>query len=400
MLDADETRELRALQSRAYGRDGGLTEADAARLAALDQKRAAAGVEEADDAEGRDPDPAAEATGAVAGEPVQQSELEPEPGRDPERPSGAESLSARRALRGHWRGLAFAAAGLLVIGLGAGWALFGRDDEGVPLSADEQQRGVELQTAGDYDPGSIEAIGRDDDAIVWFGTKKNGEMECIVLDAAGQSSSGCQIAADPQRSYGLSAVVMDSRRVEEGSGEQISATASRSHTGEMVALIQRWDVGVADWVHQFDPSEQERAQELLDRGYEPYSLTVMGYAGAAPVWSATRTEEFLTKQCLIVDAVEATQCVDANTGMIPGEGVRVAGTTVDDADQRTTSWSITLDFTPAGRPYLIVEGALPGGAGSEGTATGTISVRPGETLEVGGEHGDPIPIDVPSGDAG
>ncbi|WP_312171438.1 hypothetical protein [Microbacterium sp.] len=398
MLDADETAELRALQARAYGRDGGLGDADAARLRELEtmRLRTSGGVPHG----GADADaaPAVESAEPEPEDPVEQAS--PSAQADPEPATQADPTPLRPSLRRHWRALALVGAGLLVIGLGTGWALFGRGDDGIPLTSEEQQRSAELQSEGDYDPGSVEAIGRDDDAIVWFGTKKSGEMECIVLDVAGDSATGCQIAADLERGYGLSAAVIDSRRSDEGRGEQISATAARSHTGEMVALIQRWALGVDDWMQQFDAAERERAQELLDRGYEPYSLAVVGYAGGAPVWSAVRTEGFTTTQCLIVDAAEATSCAEANDGMIPGEGVMVAGTSVDEGGATTMPWSVTLDITPMGRSYLIVTGELPEHAPGDGAPTGTTTVRPGESLEVGGEHGDPIPVDVPPGDAG
>jgi hypothetical protein len=416
MLDADEITELRALQARAYGRDGGLGDADAARLRELENKRrrtpggaphdgADADADASLAAESAEPQPEhpvelASPSAQEDPEPATQADPEPATQADPEQATQADPTTLRPSLRRHWRALALAAAGLLVIGLGTGWALFGRGDDGIPLTSEEQQRSAELQSTADYDPGSVEAIGRDDDAIVWFGTKKNGEMECIVLDVAGDSATGCQIAADLERGYGLSAAVVDSRRSDEGSGEQISATAARSHTGEMVALIQRWALGVDDWMQQFDAAEQERAQELLDRGYEPYSLAVVGYAGGAPVWSAVRTEGFTTTQCLIVDAAEATSCAEANEGMIPGEGVMVAGTSVDEGGATTMPWSVTLDITPMGRSYLIVTGELPEHAPGDGAPTGTTAVRPGESLEVGGEHGDPIPVDVPPGDAG
>lgn len=398
MLDADDTNELRALQTRAYGRDGALSEADAARLDELERRRVATPHPQRQEGV---PDEPTEPPGRTRPtEPV--GLVDSAPAATASTSAEAAPATHRPAIRRHWRAAALACAGLLVVGLGAGWALFGRDDGGIPLSSEEQQRSVDLQSAGDYDPGSIEAIGRDGDAIVWFGTKKNGEMECIVLDVAGESSSGCQIADEPERGYGLSAAVVDSTDSDDGSGEQISATADRTHTGEMIALIQRWKLDMDDWIHQFDPQEQDRAEELHDRGYEPFSLTVMGYVGGAPVWSATRTEEFTTQQCLIVDAVEATNCVAANNGMIPGEGVVIEGVTVDDTSGRTIPWAVTLDFTSMGRSYLIVTGELPartdGDADGGEITTGTVTVRPGESLDVDEGLGDPLRVDAPPAD--
>lgn len=408
MLDAEETTQLRALQARAYGRESSLTAADAARLAELEAKRFGASRDESQRAttaaDRSEAVPSLQPAALAAPEssplsPVAAGSVEPErptaestaePTAEPASTRAA-AAALRPAVRRHWRAVATACVGLLIVGLGAGWALFGRDD-GVPLSAEEKQRSAAIESAGGYDPGTVEAIARDDDAIVWFGTKKDGEIECIVLDAAEESSNGCLIVADLERGHGLSAAVIDSRRSDEGMGEQISATAGRTHDGEMTALIQRWAVGVDDWMQQFDASERERAEELLDRGYEPYSLSVMGYAAGAPIWTATRTEEFTTMQCLIVDAVEATHCVDADNGMIPGEGIVVEGVSVDDANGQTAPWSVTLEYTTMGRSYLIVAGDIPdaGDVRDEETSTGTVTVRPEVSLEP----------DAPSGDAG
>lgn len=378
MLDAEETTQLRALQARAYGRDSTLTAADAARLVELEQRRAGAERDDAravaaappipEESRPADASRASRAQEEPAASSATAADVPAEASPAAMVVSGPDDVprSSRSVFRRHWRALALAAMGLLLIGLAAGWALFGRDD-GVPLSAAEQQRAGELEAEGEYDPGSVRAIGRDDDAIVWFGTKKAGATECIVLDVAGQSASGCQIADDLERGIGLSAGVIDARPGDEDGGEQIYASAARSHTGEMVALIQRWTLDVEQWMQQFDADERDRAEQLLDRGYEQHSLAVMGYAGDAPVWSATRTEGFTTKQCLIVDAVDASQCVDANIGMIPGEGVLVEGVSVDDSGRRSSTWSVRLDFTSMGRSYLIVQGEIPDAAEGDPT---------------------------------
>ena len=44
MLDADELAEMRALQARAYGRDGGLSQVEGARLRGLEEGAGGRGV--------------------------------------------------------------------------------------------------------------------------------------------------------------------------------------------------------------------------------------------------------------------------------------------------------------------------------------------------------------------
>lgn len=403
MLQETDAAELRALQAKAYGRDGGLTEADAARLRELEGSRAeseAAPIETTSDGEGSRADaaivessdvPAATAPGsstAVGAAPegpesTDQTRDEGEGLASVPRPA----TGLRQTLRRHWKAVAAASAVLLVIGLAAGWALFGRDDA-VALTREQQERRAELQVEGKYDPGSVRAIGQDEDVIVWFATKDDGEMVCVTIDTAGDSARQCQRAEEFESGAGAG-VSITAAADGDDAPQQIWASATRTMNGEIVAFIQRWDNTQEDWLAQFQGEERESAEALVAQGFEEYSFSVIGYFGDAPVWSAQRLVDGAPQDCLVVDAVDALECSEAGRTQVPGHELEVSGVTVDNATGASTSWSVTLAYTPTGTSYLIVSGEAPA---AEAT------VKPGETFEVGGEKQDPIQVEVPSDD--
>lgn len=118
----------------------------------------------------------------------------------------------------------------------------------------------------------------------------------------------------------------------------------------------------------------------------------MGYFRDAPVWYGQRTEGANVQDCLAVDAVGAIRCVEAGDTAGTGQGIEVSGVIVDEAGETTEQWSVELAFTPSGTSYLIV-------SGDQSTSTPEQAVKPGETLELGGEYQDPIEVEVPSDDS-
>ncbi|OAN35160.1 hypothetical protein [Microbacterium sp. H83] len=420
MLNADETSELRDLQQRAYGRDGVLTSADAARLHELEAARAAAGrspqiaphEQEAADgraAAGESAD--ARVAGADAGDAVavpaaradadggtlDGAALEGQRERDGGAPSATAAAGLWAAVRGRVPLVAAASVVLLLIGIAAGWALFGRAEERVALTGAQQERRVELQTDGGYDEGSVRAIGSDDDAVVWYGTKKDGELACIVLDAGGESSDMCQ-PADQLLSQGdgVGVTLIDpGGDAEDGApgGEemQISATAVRAATGDIVALIQRWPSSRAGWLAQFAVGERERAEELLELGFEQYSFSVVGYVNDSAIWRGTRIDDGMPEECMIVDALDLMQCEDAVLVQNGDRALSIGGVEVDEGSgEAGTPWSIDLEVMAAGNAYLTIRGEVPD----------SLDSTTGAFVELGGEHGDPIRVEAPSDPAG
>ena len=404
MLQETDAAELRALQAKAYGRHGGLTEPEGARLRALESMRAAAPVRMPDEASGADGSIVVDSvdvplsiadTSLPAGDARGEDETEDETaenGRsadDPVRPAASGTLAA---FRQHWKTAAAASVAVLLIGFGAGWALFGQSG-GVALTPEQQERRAELQADGDFDPGTLRAIGQDDDALVWYATKDDGDLVCLTIDVADASADQCTRAEELVNGGGAGVSIIPAA---EGSGdgpsEQIWATATQAMNGEIVAIIQRWNVTQDDWLSQFDGEERDRAEQLVDEGFEQYSFSVVGYVEDAPVWYGQRVDGIVPQDCLVVDALDATQCVNAGDAQSTKSGIGIAGTTVDDAGI-AAPWSVMLAFTPSGTPYLVIDGDVPSVSQKEKPGQ---TVKPGETLELGGEYQDPIQVEVPS----
>lgn len=400
MLQESESAELRALQGKAYGRDGGLTEIEAARLRELESMRvepdatvlaaaaagpgadAVAALRRAEDA------PLPDAEPPVSG-PPSGSPADAEAGRQQPREAGG----LRAAIRQHWKAAVAASAAMLVIGLGVGWAVFGHTGDAVALTSEQQQRRAELQAEGGFDPGSLRAIGRDEDALVWYATKEDGETICITLDAAGKSADQCQPAADLDNGngIGLSASVTAPGEGKE-SPEEIWASAARAMNGEVVGIIQRWRSDQNSWLSQFQGDERERAEQLIEEGFEEYSFSVVGYFRDAPVWRAQRLESDDIQDCLIIDAVESVECRVSGDQQFSGDGIETRGVTVDETGTVAAEWSVRLAYTLSGTPYLVVSGDSAAVAAEQ-------TVEPGETLELGGEKQDPIQVEIPSDDS-
>ncbi|MEV7609833.1 hypothetical protein AB0N61_10145 [Microbacterium sp. NPDC089320] len=395
MPQESDSAELRALQIKAYGRDGGMTEAEAARLTELESMRGDSGMHGRSDVEAA-PVPAQglpAADDAPSGDSSRSASDAPlsttgERTAD-ERPT-VESRRLRGAFREQWKAAALASALLLVIGVAAGWALFGRSGDAVALTSAQQERRAELQAEGGFDPDSLRAIGQDDGALVWYATKDEGETICLTLDVAGKSADQCQRAADLDNGNGIGLNASVTVAGEDAEGvEEIWASAARAMNGEVVGVIQRWRSDGNSWLSQFQGDERERAEQLVEEGFEEFSFSVVGYFRGAPVWRAQRLESDEIQDCLIVDAVKAVGCRPAGDGQTSDDVIEVSGATVDEAGGTPAEWSVRLAYTPNGMPYLVVSG--------DSTASAAVqTVRPGETLELGGENQDPIQVDIPA----
>lgn len=362
-LDAED--ELRSLQQRAYGRGGGLTEAEAARLRELeDQGSASPTAAQEAGAAARDVRSAGEAGGPTGDVPEtggaeDERSAAPRESEATERPAERalprpHATGAVEALRRHGKAAAAASALLLVIGIGAGWALFSpRQHDAVSLTADEVERKLELDEKSKFDEGSLRAVARDDDALVWFGTMRDGDQSCIVLDAAGQSQTGCSEAGDISL-FGLTASISlppEDDATEDDFGSTISAYAMISTTGEPMVAVQRWNSD-ASMLEQFDEEERERVDALVkDEGFFP-SVSLVGYIDDQPVWLADRLADAgKIEKCVIADALDVIGCGESET--VLEEGVSVGGI---DTDGRPVDASV--QFTNWGTPYLTVTRAM------------------------------------------
>ena len=384
MPHESDAAELRALQARAYGRGGGLSDTDAARLAALESARVVRTAGDAGDAD--DPVPLDDAISAVdptldgdavpaAGDAIPDDAAIPyddaipddaaTPG-DTATPAAPADTVPPAGSRRRWTSLVAASAALLLVGLGVGWAVFAEKGDGISLTAAQQERRAALQDDGGYDPGSLRAIGQDDDALVWLATKDDGELSCLTLDVAAESSTQCAPTEDLERGWGFGVSVVTPAGDDDEPAQQLSATAARATTGEFVAIVQRWDTSGNDWMSQFEGAERDRAEQLADEGFDEYTYSIVGDFQEQPVWFGQRTTGAVTEDCLVVDALDATQCVRAGESREAGIGVRTV--TFDEGAGRTVTSDVLLSFTRSGTPYLVVSDDAP--ASASGTDAG------------------------------
>jgi hypothetical protein len=384
-----DARELRALQQKAYGRGGALTAAESERLAALEAARHAPRVAEKVSAQREVvlPDSSKPIDGPAEGaaEPVSTDQGavklpdEPPPSGRPETPA--------RVLRQHLAKVLIVAATLLLAGVAAGWALFSPRVEGIPLTAEQQERRAALQADPDvFDPGSVRAVAQSDVALAWYATQNDGKSRCLVLDVGSQSQTSCLPQA--QIRSGLSASLPVPAEAggeqEEGASEVVNATLAISTTGEPMVALQRWGMAssVLGW---FEGAERERAEALVDDGYE-LGLSLLGRFRGGDVWVADRiTEGGSTERCLIVDAEGAVSCSPFETALREGLGVQVVDADPDGAVSQVVL--LELRYTSQQTPYLTI------------TEAPFTEVGPGETVRVDAPPGDPIVVEPPGRDA-
>ncbi|WP_102194326.1 hypothetical protein [Microbacterium aurantiacum] len=398
MLSADELRELRSLQARAYGRDSGISDADARRLRELEQQRmTTSSVDQgpspllARSTDTDDDDLVTRIPEEVRSPRRIQEQYPDEAAAHPESdaPIDAEipttdDASIRGVLRRLWRPLAAASAVLLVFGLAAGWAIFGQRTNGIALTDEQVQRRLELYEQGKYDEGSLRAVGQKNDALVWYATRSDGEFVCIILDVGDQSANSCQVEKAVREGTISTNVMSAAADPDTGEESHVGAFLLYSTTGEPVAAIQQWTASPDEtWLDQFEAEERDRAEALLEAGFEEGSMSIVGYLRDEAVWVATRqVDQGTTESCMIVGgADDPAGCTNMMSAFEEG----LSATVIVDG----STWALDVHYTKWQTPYLTITG----GADEE------FIVAPGDRVEVGGEHGDPIEIgtDAPQG---
>lgn len=413
MPEETDAAELRALQRKAYGRDGALSDAEARRLRELERGRPRVSSAPSEDApvegelvdavpfdfdSGRNRIPAsvhrdaeerdAAPRDSAPEDSVPQDSVPRESQPRDRRPPGSPSMSG---LPRRWWVPAAASALLLAIGVCAGWALSGQRPGTVALTSDQQERRAELYQEGEYDQGSLRAVGQEEDALAWYATKDGGEQACLVIDIAQASSEACQDAAD-MKPFGLSASVMvppnAGSDAESGvaPGATVNAYLMLSTSGEPMVSIQRWSPDLA-MISQFRGAERDRATELVGQGFDA-GLLIVGEFQSEPVWLGTRFSEggSFVEYCMIVDGVDGRTVCSADIDAA-GRGVStdVQGT----VDGVPTTWNLRIQNTESRTPYLTVAQTVS-----------FAGVEPGDRITLGGEERDPIEETVPSEPAG
>lgn len=390
MLPDSERDELRVLQRKAYAPGGAVTAAEAERLRALEdaQRRSIRQGREA-----AAPSVDGEAAGEDAGEPLITRVPQTPPVSVPTVAPSSDAVAADespdvrrpRPLVARPLVAVLAAAALVGIGFGAGWALFADRSAEPPLSAAEEERRAELAADGGFDASSLRPIARDDDALAWFATQDGGERVCLILDVGAASSQECE-DRDAESGRGpWTSVLVQADDVDPGAGAGAEATVSVNALmlfatdGEPLVAIQRWSQSAA-MATQFPAEDRERASELIDQGFTA-ELSLIGSFGERPVWLGTRFDaQGAAERCLVVDAADGrAQCrTDFERNSLVAQ-VRLP------QDPSAELWTLEARNTPAGVPFLtITAGAAPGD----------------ESVEVGGQHGDPIEVRFPSDSSG
>lgn len=331
MLEDSEIAELRSLHARAYGRDGGLTRAESARLADLEARRrrstrqtTAPSTDTAEDyaddervaPADTDEEPQADAP-TDAGVASDESAS----GEDPPVPVGDVSAPRSRVL------LVGAALALVLVGIGAGWALSeGFLTRTVASFAHADVR-ASLEAERDYDPGSLSVIGEKGDVLVWRATTSAGAEDCVVLTAGeDQSPPSCapgeHIAENPGTIWASL-----TRTGSEGSSEQVSGTILRAVDGTWVGIVQIWgtqsDVG---WRAMYDAEEIEVLEHAEAQGVDPAMVNVIGADGEALIWVSRSdavevclmvgTPSALTEACAPSDAENLTVMAPDDSGVL------------------------------------------------------------------------------------
>ncbi|WP_067197692.1 hypothetical protein [Microbacterium sp. XT11] len=406
MPDADDDVELRELRARAYGRHGGLTQAEAERLHTLENARrprvpggettpaaaaAPTGAHRAHAERGVAAGPAVtvdeDAEHAVPSRAPAERAEPAEYGESadalmPSRPGGssregdqeeaaqrsASGTPGRRGIRRLSTVIAVAAM-LVLLGIGAGWLMFAQRTSGIALSDKEMLRRTEL-SQHDYDVDSVRAVARDDDALVWFATKDHAGSWCLILDVGETTSAECAPLTTVEQLMLSVSVTVPADGGDDGSGQNVIAYALKATTGDPLVAIQRWDFDDS-MLDQFEGADRDRAEALIDEGFFP-GLSIVGEFRRAPVWIAERAGETgAVERCLLVDAVDGTACAVRGED----EAEDIAATVMTEGE----AWTLTVRYTFWQSPYLTIEQVTDAG-----------------TVVVDTETGDPIVITPPT----
>lgn len=299
MLDAADAARRRELQRRAYAPGGGLSGAEAAELRELDARASAIVVP---------PQPVQD---PAAGAELPFSEIRHaavgrgEPGGGDDAPSAPEAVRDQHALDETTRtdGRADGApvvggasertpgrrwllplvAGLaILLGLGAGWLVFGRGDGPREMTDAQRKTWTEIEASGEYDPGSVRFVARKHGVDVWQAGKSKGAQDCVVVTRGDERKAQCVASESEGDGFGPQASL---EFEQDGDQYMVWAALVADAEGDVVALVQRQNMDVDwDWRSQYNEQELPIAEMLNAAGYSGASLGIVGYDGDTPIW--------------------------------------------------------------------------------------------------------------------
>lgn len=379
MPDTAEIDELRTLQARAYGRGGGLTDAEAARLRELEGVRAGSGVASVAIAELpiaaviREEDaPAGGGSGAEA-RPESQNSARQRAGADAgavpdgDHPAvragaGAETpptASTSRSPRRHRHALVIVAVLIAAAGLGLGWLLFGdRGPQAMALTGEQQEWQNRLLASAEYDAGSIRAVAEEEGVLVWYATKKDGELACVILSDGKNTRPSCTLAAD----IALRGLYGQFRTPEGEDEREIDAQVLLDAEGDPAVTVSSFLLTgvILDFRYATD-EDAEAAAKLGETGFDPQALWVVGRDGDIPLWSGVKSAT--SEQCLVYDGSAPDPdmvCGDTDTLWQDGGSL-----VLDRVDSETGGLTRFEYIVGGGSSYLTITKGIERGDASE-----------------------------------
>ncbi|MEW2004632.1 hypothetical protein [Microbacterium sp. NPDC079208] len=296
MTDDDDVEERRALQRKAFGPGGGLTDAEAARLRQLDAARRRPSP-------GPPPSLGSFAAAEDDDEPSAGDDAPVEPDEESADVVTAQSdVPAQRRRRRSLGMLALGAVVVLLLGVGVGWLAFGRSGgTAVSLSAEQQGWQSDLVASGRFDPGSVRALATEDDAVIWVATQNGGASICLVLGAGESTTPSCNQREAVQED-GLWGEVTTQR--DDEYTRQVMAHLLLTPDGEPAVSVDVSEYGSGEGGPTYaNEAETRTAERLADDGFDPNSIWVAGYDRDVPIWTASEGET--GRQCLIYDGATA-----------------------------------------------------------------------------------------------
>lgn len=212
-------------------------------------------------------------------------------------PTASSGAATRPPGMRRWLVPAAAAAAILLLGAAIGWFGAARAAEAAPImSVEQSELALDLEVDGEYDPGSVQLVGSEQNANLWRATRDDAEFDCVILTYRGDDSHQC---LDPKvEDYGgtLSAQLQYS----EGDTRLLFwAMLTTDVNGRAVGLLRREEILGADgfdWRAMYSGNEVAEAEALERDGHTAEMLTILGYdQDDRPVWLTQDAQ-----QCLAV----------------------------------------------------------------------------------------------------
>ncbi|HWK76623.1 hypothetical protein [Microbacterium sp.] len=289
MPDADSSAELRMLRAKAYGPGGDLSADELARLQELEGRlRPSAAtspppLNDPHEDDSPEDDPQEDLFGSLSEERSSETTLRQAQEPRAEHAERAEaSTQAPAAARRRWPVLAASIAGILAIGFGIGWAIWGWDARSFALTAAHGDQRAELEKQ--YDPGTVVAMAEQHGAVVWRAERSNGAETCVIITLSDRTSSGCTTYEELEKNGWWPSTSITVPDGQENAGRSLSAAVLRTVDGELVPYIQLQSTDDWDWESQYSEAELAQLRQIEAAGYRPENLSIIGSDGDTNIW--------------------------------------------------------------------------------------------------------------------